>query len=168
MFGRIKLILIVLGFFTLFISDYSFSQEPKIIYLVRHAEKQLNLGKDPELTTKGILRAKKLAKILKNKNITAIYSTQYQRTMQTAVPLAKENNLQIKTYNPKKLNEFAKQLQLLSSNILVVGHSNTTPELVKLLGGKDFGKIDESEYDRLYKLIFNGLNVQTELLKFMP
>lgn len=36
----------------------------------------------------------------------------------------------------------------------MVGHSNTTPELVSILGGEPGPPIDEaSEYDRLYVLV---------------
>lgn len=135
------------------------------IYLVRHAEKQTGTGKDPALTEKGHVRAANLIRYLKSKNISAVYSTNYKRTLQTAEPLAKMLDIKIKIYDPRKLEAFAGKLKAGSGNALVVGHSNTTPELVILLGGDDHGKIDESEYERVYLLQINGDNAQSQLLK---
>jgi hypothetical protein len=49
----------------------------------------------------------------------------------------------------------------------VVGHSNTTTELVTLLGGEPGTEIEESsEYDRLYILTINPSGVTTLLLRY--
>ena len=137
----------------------------KTVYLVRHAEKEKDNSQNPNLTEKGQLRAINLTKMLKNKNIKIIYSTQYTRTMQTASPLAKELGLTIQNYDPRKLKEFSESLISKRVNMLIVGHSNTTPSLVHLLGGKAGDKINESEYDRVYKLEFSENDVVTELLR---
>ena len=57
------------------------------IFLVRHAEKKT--GDDPDLTKAGHARAESLAKMLKDADITAIYTSEVKRTQQTAAPLAK-------------------------------------------------------------------------------
>jgi len=137
----------------------------KTIYLIRHAEKEKGHSNNPDLTEKGRSRANNLAEMLKNKNIEIIYSTQYARTMQTASPLAKELGLTIQNYDPRKLKEFSESLIAKQGNILIVGHSNTTPTLVQLLGGNAGDKINESEYNRVYKLIINETEVVTELLR---
>ncbi|WP_444996588.1 SixA phosphatase family protein [Aliikangiella sp. IMCC44359] len=135
------------------------------IYLVRHAEKQTDDTKNPSLTQQGQQRAKKLAQTLKLKNIKRIFSTQYKRTIQTALPLAKQLKIDIEFYDPGKLLLFANEITTLKENILIVGHSNTTPVLVELLGGKPFGKIKENEYDRLYVLEKYHGEVESKLLK---
>jgi broad specificity phosphatase PhoE len=134
------------------------------IYLVRHAEKIVGANKDPSLTAKGFQRARNLAALLKNKQISRIYSTNYKRTKQTAAPLAKVLKQSVNLYDPGKLAEFAEQIKSVSGNLLIVGHSNTTPGLVSLLGGDPHGKIEESEYTRLYLLTINNGKVSTELL----
>ncbi|WP_217697826.1 histidine phosphatase family protein [Shewanella sp. UCD-KL21] len=120
------------------------------IFLVRHGEKQT--GEDPQLTEQGRNRALALANTLSAVKLDAVYSTQYQRTEQTALPTANSQYLKISYYNPRELAEFASQLQLNSgAKVLVVGHSNTTPKLVSLLGGEPGAEINEkSEFDRLY------------------
>ena len=135
------------------------------IYLVRHAEKQS--GDDPSLTLIGRTRADILAQELSDANLTAIYSTAYKRTRQTAAPTARAQNLDVFEYDPRNLESFAAQLRATPGNILVVGHSNTTPELVKLLGGKPGAPIDEAaEYDRLYVLTADGRKFRTELRRY--
>ena len=132
------------------------------IYLVRHAEKAD--GDNPSLTLVGRARAEILARELSDAGLTAIYSTDYKRTRETAAPIAKATGLPVIGYDPRGLEPFASMLRATPGNILVVGHSNTTPELVDLLGGKPGAPIDEaSEYDRLYVLTVDGRRVRTEL-----
>lgn len=135
------------------------------IYLFRHAEKQKDGTHDPALTTEGQARAHWLAQYLKDKDIQVIYSSDYKRTRQTVAPLAKLLKLQVKLYHPGKLQEFTNKLKTDKQNIVIVGHSNTIPATVALLGGKPGNEILESEYDRLYLLKLNQGNVSTQLLR---
>lgn len=138
------------------------------IYLVRHAEKQTHGVKDPELTEQGRQRAKNLAELFSDKKIQAIYSSDFKRTQQTAAPLAEKLGLKVNSYNPRELKEFAKKILKEKHNLLVVGHSNTTPMLAFLLGGDAVSDIDESEYDRVYQLTLSGNKVDTKLFRSQP
>ena len=74
-------------------------------------------------------------------------------------------NLEVELYNPYDLAAFAKQLKDTGGRHLVVGHSNTTPELVKLLGGEPGTPIvEKSEYDRLYILSITTANEVSSVL----
>lgn len=127
-------------------------KEPHVIFLVRHAEKVDN-SRNPKLSKPGKERALELAKVLRDSKITHIHSTDYTRTLKTAEPTAQKFNLEIELYNPSELNDFAKELKSIDGRHLVVGHSNTTPELVRLLEGEPGEPIEEkNEYDRLYIL----------------
>lgn len=142
--------------------------EPSMIYLVRHGEKA-NVGKDPTLTPQGQLRAQNIATTLHRAGIQAIFSSSTTRTLQTAQPLASKLGLKVEQYDaatPKALVEKVKSLQ---GAVLVVGHSNTLPELVRLFGGAPGEEIGDEEYDRLYQLI-NGADgkVTTVLLTSLP
>lgn len=122
-----------------------------VVFLFRHAEKAT--GKDPSLTNPGKQRASELANTLRESGITHIFSSDYARTKQTVEPLAKEWNLKIQSYDPGQLSIFAEELKSIKGRIAVSGHSNTTPELVKLLGGDPGFPIGEKwEFDRLYVL----------------
>jgi broad specificity phosphatase PhoE len=138
------------------------------IYLTRHAEKAA-AGTDPALTPEGQVRATNIAATLKDAQVRHVYSTNYQRTKQTAQPLAAYLNLPVVTYDPGQLPAFAQQLRALPDNALVVGHSDTTPELIRQLGGDPGGAIAETEFDRLYQLRFAADGtVSTTLLHSLP
>ena len=145
-----------------------------VVYLVRHAEKASSgtgtEGPGPPLSEEGKLRAEQLANTLRAEGITHIYSTGFARTMETAGPLAGRLGVKIETYDPKDLKGFARKLAALPGRHLVVGHSNTTPELVELLGGDAGPPIDEQrEYDRLYVLVLSpGGKVTTLHLRYGP
>lgn len=120
------------------------------VYLVRHAEK-LKTPVDPQLSEAGRVRADELAARLSEAGLTAIYSTDTTRTRQTARPIAAALELPVLIYDGSNLEAVAAQLKTMPGRILVVGHSNTTPQLTALLGGDARSEIDEaSEYDRLY------------------
>ena len=132
------------------------AQKPSVpgatYYLVRHAEKTAE-NPDPALTEAGEKRAIDLAHRLKDVKLTAIYSTDYTRTRDTAAPAAKAAGLEVQLYNAGALSEFADELLAQKGHILVTGHSNTTPGLSEALGGPAGEPIVEAtEYDRLYIL----------------
>lgn len=134
------------------------------IYLTRHAEKQDDGTRDPSLTKEGQQRAENLVLLLKDKNITQVYSTNYQRTQQTAKPFADHLKVDAKIYDPQQLQDFANKVLLLSENVLIVGHSNTTPQLAAMLGGDSMSEMSESEYGRIYQLKIVGDIVTTHLI----
>ena len=134
------------------------------LYLVRHAEKEAN-SKNPPLTQCGKARARQLAELLSTTQIKSIYSTRYQRTLSTAAPLSNKLNIAIKNYNPKQLAQFALQLKQTRKNTLIVGHSNTTPELVQLLSDQQVEPINEENYQNLYQLQFIAGSSQLTILK---
>jgi phosphohistidine phosphatase SixA len=127
------------------------------IYLVRHAEKQIIEGeRNPELTQCGIKRSEQLASILENVKLINIYSTNYKRTMATAQPTANKKQLTIKSYDPRKLTALSKQLIDEKQSALVVGHSNTTPQLTQIISKKDVKELTELEYQELYQVQITG------------
>jgi phosphohistidine phosphatase SixA len=137
------------------------------VYLVRHAEKTTD-KEDPDLTEAGQARADLLAELLFEKGITRIHSSDYRRTRNTAVPLAKRLGVQVEIYNPRELENMATYLKEAGGIHLVVGHSNTTPQLTELLGGNGLEPIVEAyEYDRLYTVTHkkNG-EIISEMTRF--
>jgi broad specificity phosphatase PhoE len=126
--------------------------EPSAIYLVRHSEKAA-VGKDPELTPHGHTRARNIAAILHRAGITAIFSTPTTRTQQTAAPLAQRTGLTVQLYDPLAPLALVEKVRSLTGAVLVVGHSNTLPELVRLFGGAPGTDIADDEFDRLYQLL---------------
>lgn len=135
------------------------------VFLVRHAEKMP--GPDPVLTSDGKARAEALADLLEDAGIEHIHSSDYQRTRQTAAPLAGRLDLPIRLYDPRDLPALAAQLSEEGGRHLVVGHSNTTPPLADALGGDGGDPIVEAtEYDRLYLVTISGEDIETVLLRY--
>lgn len=137
------------------------------VFLVRHAEK-VDQSYDPELTPAGYVRAANLAQTLQSAEIEKVHSTDFIRTRKTAEPLASISGLKVDIYDPSDLKAFAEQLLELGGRHLVVGHSNTTPRMVDLLGG-DPGSdaIADEEYDRLYLVsVSREGEVNTLLLRY--
>ena len=127
------------------------------VFLVRHAERADTAGgaapmmaADPSLSDAGRQRAESLAAVLKDAGITAIYTTEFKRTQETAAPLAKTLGLTVTTVPGKDTNGLADKLKAATANVLVVGHSNTVPEVLKALGISTTVKIDDGEYDNLF------------------
>ena len=134
------------------------------LYLVRHAEKQANKGKDPDLTEAGNYRSEQLAKWLRDKGIRKIWSSDYQRTRNTAGPLVSKLGLKLSLYDPRDLPALANELLENRENVLIVGHSNTTPDLTRLLCQCDISDMDESEYDHLFVVSVFGGETKVETL----
>ncbi len=125
--------------------------EPSAIYLVRHGEKMSENG-DPDLSPKGRARAEHVGILLHRVGITSIFHTPTKRTLQTAEPLAQKTGLTVQVYDPRNPKALVEKVKALTGAVLVVGHSNTLPELVRLFGGAPGADIGDNEYDRLYQL----------------
>lgn len=123
----------------------------KAVVVVRHAEK-VDESADPLLSEAGTARAEALARMLRSLDIKAVYVTQYQRTTLTAAPLMAAAGLkpiEVKaTETPALVWRMRKEHP--DDVVLTVGHSNTVPLIVKLLGGTDPVEIDHDEYDSLF------------------
>lgn len=134
------------------------ADESTVVFLVRHAEKTTGAGgepgRDPGLTEAGHRRARVLAEMLAIAGITGVHSTDYRRTRETARPFAEARGLEVETYDARDPAALVSQLRQSPGRHLVVGHSNTAPELVAMLGGEPGPPIEEKcEYDRLYVLV---------------
>lgn len=127
------------------------------VVIVRHAEAVPNAGNDPALSDLGTARANALAVALKDAGVKAVFTTQYQRTVLTGAPAAALLDAPatpLPVQGP--LEPYVKQLvsEVLArhagSTVLIVGHSNTVPALVKGFSGVDVGDIAHDSYDNLF------------------
>jgi broad specificity phosphatase PhoE len=151
----LKIVLI----FTLVLSAFNCKEDPKVedtittYYLIRHAEKDRTDPEniDPELTQQGLGRAMHWAEIMNEVEIDAIYTTDYERTQMTAAPLAVKKNLTVQIYDPSTLDLEQFKADNLNKKVVVVGHSNTTPEFVnKLIGEEKYSQIDDYQNGSLF------------------
>ncbi len=135
------------------------------LYLVRHAEKQSDGSRDPALTQSGTNRSVQLANWFQNKDITAIWSSDYKRTRDTAKPSVTGLGLELSIYDPRDLPDLVQELSHQRRTALIVGHSNTTPELARLLCDCSIADMDESVYDRLIVISVVGSNTEATTLQ---
>jgi len=150
-------------------SFFSFSQtEVTTYYLIRHAEKNRtdSTNHNPNLTKKGLERAQKWAEIFSKVHFDKIYSTNYNRTLQTAQPTATEKKLKIQFYNPRKIYDDQFKKQTKGKSVLIIGHSNTTPKFVnKIIGSNKYKDIDDHNNANLYIVTVVQENRTSILLK---
>src|SRR6266487_1172922 len=121
-----------------------------VVFLVRHAEKATGGGNDPELSPAGHERADALARILKDSQITAIFVTEFKRTQETAAPTAKETHITPTIVPSRDVAGLAVKLRAVNGNALVVGHSNTIPDLMKALGIAIPINIPDADYTEIF------------------
>ncbi len=120
------------------------------ILLVRHAEKDtMFLGADPPLSGAGFMRAQELARVLGESSVDAIYVTDFQRSRQTAQPLARALHDSLRVLHGR---DFAAQARVLrerhrGGTALVIGHSDTIPQLVEALTGSRWRGYRAGEWD---------------------
>ena len=123
-------------------------------YVVRHADK---LDKTPYsvLSPAGHARAGVLKDKLLEKKIDVIFATPFQRTQETAQPLANALNKLLSIYRNNAEDSIARAISSMKNkNILLVGHSGNIPRIIEKLTGKKIKPIMEEEYDNLYIIKF--------------
>ncbi len=142
------------------------AQAPVVVYLVRHAERGDDGTGDPPITEAGRARARALAHVLQDAGLTDIYTTDYKRTRSTAQPTAQATDLSPRVYDANDLEGLAARLKAAPGRHLVVGHSDTTVDLVRALGGDPGPPMADAEYDRLYVLTVTPSGTSTILLRY--
>lgn len=127
-----------------------------VIYLVRHAEKDLTPGlADPPLTPAGEARARLLAQRLASSHPAALFTTDTRRTRATLAPLAQATGLTPEVYNAKEPTALASRLRqdYAGKTVVVVGHSNTLLPLLAALGVAPLpAEIRDEEYNYIFKV----------------
>lgn len=119
-------------------------------YFIRHSEK-IDNSENPDLSEKGKIRAENWKNIFSETKFDAVYSTDFKRTIQTATPILNSRNLNAIIYIPKTIDIELFKSETKNKTILIVGHSNSTPEFVnKLIKEKKYEKIDETIFGNLY------------------
>lgn len=143
------------------------SNQTSTYYFIRHAEKDKSdkSNKNPNLIMEGVLRAAKWSLVFDNIKFDAIYSTNYNRTRDTAKPTAEKNGLDITIYDPRNIDVKTFLETTKGKTVLVVGHSNTTPMFVNsILGTKKYQSINETNNANLYIVTISSSGDITDTL----
>jgi broad specificity phosphatase PhoE len=127
--------------------------------VVRHAERADDGTDDPPLTDAGATRAHRLADRLQPLHGVAVYASPYRRAQATAGPTSLAWDVPVTTYDPAEeagalLTEVVRDHP--SGAILIVGHSNTVPEIVGALCRCPVDGIDEDDFGKLYQVTLDA------------
>lgn len=139
------------------------AEAQQAIFLVRHGETVSPKGTDLRpLSEAGQRRAVLLATLLKDAGVNAIFTSDLERTVKTAEPLATSLRVEPKalaqlnvSFKPNDIEAFVNRLRSEHGRdiVLVVGHSNSVPALLKTLGHSAEIKIPETDFGNLFVLI---------------
>ncbi|HET9486563.1 MAG TPA: phosphoglycerate mutase family protein [Chryseosolibacter sp.] len=116
--------------------------------LVRHAEKGNDGTDDPDLRPEGQSRARRLAYMLKDTPLSAIYSTNFKRTRDTVKPISERQKVDVQLYEVNRPEVIAGMVEKhRGGTVLITGHSNNIPWTANLLLGKNvYEDYEEDEY----------------------
>jgi broad specificity phosphatase PhoE len=130
--------------------------------LVRHTEKlPAENGTAQTLSDAGKQRAQDLARLLHDVPLTAVYastdptpegSIAYITTWDTARPAAQDHSLNIQGYAAKDIDTLLNHAWKYHRNetVLIVGHSNTIPEMIEALGVRTPVNLTTDDYDDIF------------------
>jgi phosphohistidine phosphatase SixA len=124
----------------------------RTIFFIRHADKASD-ETDAPLNDAGRRRAVCLANTLADAHIEQIFTSDLQRTQQTAAPLAEKLHVKpvaIPIAKPDQLIEAIRASK--AENMLVVWHDATLPKILHALGAPEIKPIAHTEYDRFFIL----------------
>ena len=127
----------------------------RLVFLARHTERELE-GEDPPLTRVGETRAQALAATLRDAGVTAIITTQWKRTRDTAKPLATILRITpevVPVYEGKAAENSSAVADAVRRHrdevVLVVGHITVTG-VIAALGGPRLPTICDNVFSDLF------------------
>jgi len=132
------------------------------VFVMRHLPKAE--GSDPPLSQAGAAQAEALAERLGNRGIKAIFATPTRRATETAQPLAKRLGIPVTPYDPGNPAELVNAARAVDGELLIVGHSNTVPDIVLRLGGSAIPALGEQDYGTVFVIDTPGSATQAILL----
>jgi len=129
---------------------------PSSVVLVRHAEPQTS-GADPGLTAAGSQRAELLGFLFQDAGVTAVFTSELRRTQETAQPLAGRISVVPTVLLGLDTAVHRDRVLAVPSGVaLVIGHTNTVPQLIAALGAGTMVQIAANEFDRMFIVSLRG------------
>ncbi|CAN5173212.1 hypothetical protein BH24PSE2_BH24PSE2_19540 [soil metagenome] len=156
-----RLVIPIFGFVVvaLLVAWYFDEQATSTVIIVRHAEKAASPADDPPLSPAGKQRAEWLAETLAEIDVVAgldaIYVSETRRARETARPLARRLELPLQEMPAADVGGLVERIEDNHKGeiVLIVGHSNTVPALIREFGGsKKVPAIGETEHSDIYVL----------------
>lgn len=121
------------------------------VFLMRHLPSEEQEA-DPALTAPGRAAAQRLSERLAEMEIGAIFVTDTRRARQTAEPLAERFGLTPIPYDPRDPAGLAKEVRDAGVPALVIGHSNTIPDLAVRFGAAPEPAAETAQFGKVLTL----------------
>lgn len=152
-----------------FVGQAQVARAQQAIFVLRHAERVEYESPDGVLSGAGEERARILARVLADAGVTAIYTSERKRTLQTAEPLAQALHITPTAIggatSTDQIDATLKLVRARHQNgvVAIVGHSDSVALLLKALGHTGEVKIGPREHDDLFVVVPNATGQPTVL-----
>ncbi|WP_395613500.1 histidine phosphatase family protein [Allosphingosinicella sp.] len=139
------------------------------VYVMRHLNTPAG-EPDPDLLPEGRAAAIALADLMETDQFqgarrpVAIYVSDYKRTRQTAAPLAARLALNVTVYDPRDTAGLLARVRAEAGPVLIVGHSNTVPDIVAALGGTRPAPLVHEDFGDLWVVEPGGATTKLRLV----
>jgi broad specificity phosphatase PhoE len=125
------------------------------VYVMRHLDTQGG-ERDPALLPSGQQAAARLARSFGNAPPRTILITDFRRTRETVAPLARRLGITPLVYDPADMPGLVARVRASPGPVLVVGHSNTVPDIITALGGQAPPPIQHDEFGEIWRINPDG------------
>jgi len=158
---RLILLSLILALTGCVTAEAAVAPEP-VYYVVRHLHTPEG-QRDPDLTAEGQAAAQRLAAMLSSERPAAIYVSDYRRTRQTVAPLAARLGLTPIVYDPADTPGLIARVRQGPWPVLIVGHSNTVPDIVAQLGGTRPAPLSHPDFGDVWRVDARGATVRSRI-----
>jgi broad specificity phosphatase PhoE len=119
---------------------------------------------DPDLLPEGEAAAAALAGRFGAERPAAIYITDFRRSRQSVAPLAARLGLTPILYDPRDTPGLVARIRAEHGPVLVVGHSNTVPDIVAALGGPRPAPLAHEDFGDLWRVAPDGATIHMRIV----
>ena len=138
------------------------ASSPPSLYVMRHLHTPEG-ERDPDLTAEGQRVAALVPAWFGRTRIQAIYVSDYRRTRQTAAPIAARFGLTPIVYDPRDTPALVARVRAGPQPALIVGHSNTVPDIVAQLGGTRPGPLVHEDFGDIWRIGPDGATLRSRI-----
>lgn len=138
------------------------------VYVLRHLNTPAG-EPDPDLLPEGRAAAIALADLMETDRFqgagrpVAIYVSDFKRTRQTAAPTAARLALNLTVYDPRDTAGLIARVRAETGPVLIVGHSNTVPDIVAALGGERPAPLSHPDFGDLWVVAPGGATTKLRI-----
>ena len=126
-------------------------QPPATFYVMRHLHTPAGV-QDPDLTAEGQRYAQLLANQFPGEPPASIFVSNTKRAQQTAAPLAAKLGITPRVYDPRDTRFLITEIMKEPPPVLIVGHSNTVPDIIAALGGRRPKPLTHEDFGDLWRI----------------